>query len=82
MSCSIMTGRASVRSSPVELTVSTTAPDAVQDRRDRARRDDDPLEEVEVHADRVRDGRLDGVGVRHRHDRAARMARHELVDGR
>ena len=49
---------------PVELTVSTIGPPvAVRDGGDRARRDDDALEQVEVGAERVGDRGLDRVGV-------------------
>ena len=74
-----------VRSSPVELVASTTGPPGgVEDGRDRARRDDDALEQVEVRAEGVGDRRLDRIGVRDGDDRltavARRRARRAVVD--
>ena len=50
--------------------------------RDRARADDDALEEVDVRAEGVGDGGLDRVGVRDAHDRAAGVGAAELVERR
>ena len=66
----------------MELTASTAGPPAAyQMARDRARRDDDALEQVEVGAEGVGDRRLDGVGVGHGHDGLARVAGDEPVEG-
>ena len=55
----------------MELTVSTAGPLAVGDGGDRARRDHDALEQVEVGAEGVGHGGLDRVGVGHGHHDAA-----------
>src|SRR5439155_9821518 len=43
--------------------------------------DRDALEEIEMNAERVRDQRLDGIGVRHHHDRLTAMPLDDALDG-
>ena len=73
----------SVSGRPVELTASTIGPPVVHAMRaDRARRDDDPLEQVDVGAQGVCHRGLDRVGVADADDRAARMLRPQPVERR